>query len=335
MNFNWQFQYPQLLWALILVPVLFLFYLLYANWKKRAAKRIGDPKLVKKLIPSYSPFKSFAKFFLFITAVALGIIAIANPRVPDEGSSEVRKGIDFVIALDVSNSMLATDIPPNRLLHAKQAIQKLIAKSPDDRIALVLFAGSAYVQMPLTVDHSAARMFVGNANPTVITAQGTSLADALEKSRLAFSEETERYKSVILITDGETHDENALEVAQELAEKGIMINTIGLGSPTGATIIDPVTNLPKRDEQGQTIISQLNEQLLQQVSAITKGTYIHFNNADQASTLIRQQLDQIEKTALADTSLMTYKSYFMWLVAPMLLLLITDLIVTDRKKVKQ
>ncbi|MFN2456837.1 MAG: VWA domain-containing protein [Chitinophagaceae bacterium] len=332
---SWQFQYPQLIWALLLVPFLLLCYLLYIGWRKKTVKGIGEPKLVKKLFQTHSSLKSSLRFFLILIAVALGCVALMNPRTPDETFNEVRKGIDVVIALDVSNSMLATDISPNRLQQAKTIIKHLVDQLPNDRLGLVLFAGSAYVQMPLTIDHNSAHMLVAAAHPGLISGQGTAIADALEKSSLAFGEESERYKSIVLISDGETHDENAVGAAQKLAERGVMINTVGLGSAAGAAIIDPKTNSPKKDASGNVIISRLNQQLLQQIASVTKGTYVLFQNVGSTVSQIKTQLAQIETKALADTSLLSYKSFYLWFAGPMLLLLIMELFITDRKAVRE
>jgi Ca-activated chloride channel homolog len=293
---------------------------------------VGDERLVKKLIASHSPTKSLVRFICILLAMVAGVLSLANPMIPDESSSDAKKGIDIVVALDVSNSMLATDLPPDRMTRAKNFITRLIDEVPNDRIALVVFAGSAYVQMPLTFDRSAAKMYVSAAGPQSITAQGTSITEALEKSDVAFGETSERFKSVILITDGETHDQGALEKLPELASKGIMINTIGLGSPGGSTIIDPKTNQPKRDESGKVILSKLNEEILKQIAGATNGVYVHLVNAESGVQSILNQYKDIEKKALTDMSLLNYKTYYMWLAFPMLILLLSEFFITERKR---
>jgi Ca-activated chloride channel homolog len=330
---NWQYQYPEAFWLLLLIPLFILLFLLYTRWKNERVKKIGDPKLVKALFANYSSSKNKIKFSLLVIAFALGCLALTNPRKPDLLSGEARKGIDIVIALDVSNSMLAADIPPNRLTRAKQFISQLIENLQDDRIGLVVFAGNAYVQMPLTFDKDAAQMYMSAADPHLITAQGTSISDALIKSDLLFSEQSERFKSVILITDGETHDDNALQTAKDLSGKGIMINTVGIGSPEGSTIMDSSGNA-KKDPSGQVVISRLNEQILQQISTVTNGKYVHLDNADAAVKDVLSQFSQIEKKALGDTSLYNYNTYYSWLAIPMLLLLITELFLPDRKRLR-
>lgn len=331
---NYQFQYPEAFWALTGIPVFLLFYLSYILWRRWIAKKMGDPKLVKELYKNHSPLKATLRFFLLVIAFAAGCIAVANPRKPDTNMVEARKGIDIMIALDVSNSMLAADIKPNRLDNAKQLIFQLMKRQPDDRIGLVLFAGTAYVQMPLTFDRSAAENIVSVAAPSAFRSQGTAIGDALKKAELSFQEQSKRFKTVLLITDGETHDENALEMAKELVGYGIQINTIGIGSTGGASITDTVSGGIKKDLSGNVVVSKLNEPLLQQLAATTKGQYIHFTNAAEVSDILVQQLSQIEKKAIGDPSSFTYTSFYIWFALPMLLLMITEIFIPDRKKVK-
>lgn len=314
------------------MPLLLALYGAYLLWKKGTAKRIGDPRLVKELYKAHSPLKATVKFFLVLISFSLGCLALANPRRPDSTENEVRKGIDVLIALDISNSMLATDVSPNRLQQARAFIEKAMAAMPNDRIGLVVFAGHAYVQLPLTFDHGAAQMFVTTADPASIAAQGTAIGDALEKCNLAFGQESGKYKSIILITDGETHDEAALINAQNLAQKGVMINTVGIGSPGGATILDTATGSAKKDASGHIIITKLNEELLRQIAAATGGRYIHLQNTSSAVAQVQQQVAGIEKTALGDTSLFTYKTFYAWFALPMLLLLLVEIFFPDRKK---
>lgn len=330
---NYHFQYPLALWLLCLVPIFILLFIFYKAWKRKSIKRLGDPILVKQLFKGHSNAKEVIKLTLILLAFSFGCIALANPRLPDENSGEARKGIDIVIALDVSNSMNAIDIEPDRLSRAKQFISKLLEKLQDDRIGLVVFAGNAYVQMPLTFDKGAAALYTSSADPSQISSQGTSIGEAFEKAELLFAEEQERFKSVILITDGETHDEDALERLSDLASKGVMVNTVGIGSAEGSRIMNNLGK-PKTDASGNIVISKLNEPFLQQIAAATNGKYVHLQNSDAAVNEIIGQYAQIEKKALGDTSLLTYKTYYTWMVIPMLLFMITDIFFPDRKKIK-
>ena len=332
---NFQYQYPEAFWLLLLVPLLLLLYGADLLWQKRTTKRIGDERLVAALTKSHSTLKSRVKLFLFLFAFALGCLALANPRQPDDDSAEIRKGIDVVIALDVSNSMMATDVSPNRLTQAQKLLTSLIDKMPNDRIALVVFAGNAYTQMPLSTDHEAAKLFVSTANPGTVPEQGTAVADALLQSNAAFEEGTQRFKTIILVTDGETHDEDALPTAKELAKKGVMVNTVGLGSPAGASIIDTVSGGAKKDENGVVVISKLNEQLLQQVAEATNGTYVHLEAIGSALANLLEQYKNVDKKALVDTSGLSYESFYWWLLLPMFLFLLFELFLPDRKKSTQ
>jgi Ca-activated chloride channel homolog len=332
---NFQYQYPEAFWLLLLLPLLLSLYFFYQLWRKRTAQRIGDPKLVAALTQSHSNLKARTKFFLFLFAFALGCLALANPRQPDDSSAEIRKGIDVVVALDVSNSMLATDVAPNRLTQAQQLLTSLIDKMPNDRIGFVVFAGNAYTQMPLSTDHEAAKLFISTANPAAIPEQGTAIASALLQSNARFEEGSQRFKTIILVTDGETHDEDAVAIAKELANKGVMVNAVGLGSVAGSTILDTATGAPRKDEEGNVVVSKLNEDLLRQIAEATNGTYVHLQAVAPATTLLLDQYKDVEKKALVDTSGLTYESFYWWLLLPMFLLLVVELFLPDRKKIVQ
>ena len=332
---NFQYQYPEAFWLLLLVPLLAFLYVGYLLWQKRTVKKIGDERLVALLTRSHSTIKARIKFFLFLFAFALGCLALANPRKPDDASAEMRKGIDAVIALDVSNSMLATDVKPDRLTLAKKMLTALIDKMPNDRIGLVVFAGNAYTQMPLSTDHEAAKLFVSTASPGSVPEQGTVVADALLQSNAAFEEGSQRFKTIILVTDGESHDEDALPTARQLAKKGVMVNTIGLGSLSGSVILDTVTGSPRKDENGQVVLSKLNETLLHQVAEATNGTYIHLEATAPALANLLDQYKNVDKKALADTTSLSYDSFYWWFLLPMFLSLLFELFLPDRKKVAE
>ena len=238
---NFQFQNKNLfgLWLVLLALVVLFAAFLY--WKKKVRKRIGDEKLVNALTKNYSSKLFNWKFILIGFAMAAGILAAMNPGKFGDSGNVKRKGIDIAVAIDVSKSMLAADLAPNRLERAKQFVGKLMDELPDDRIALILFAGKAYMQMPLTTDHGAAKLFVSAASPDAVPQQGTVISDAMDMSARAFSATDKRFKTIILITDGEDHDNDAEKMAKELSERGVMINTIGVGSAEGAVIPDPLT----------------------------------------------------------------------------------------------
>lgn len=294
---------------------------------------MGDKKLVKQLISNFSQTLFSVKFIILLLAIAAAVGAVMNLRRPADGDGIARKGIDVVIALDVSKSMLATDLQPNRLERAKQFINKLMNAMPDDRIGLVLFAGKAYMQMPLTTDHRAAQMFVSAASPDAVPQQGTVISDALKMSADAFNTAERRFKAVVLLSDGESHDEDAVKTAKDLAGQGMMINTVGIGSPEGSTIFDPATGENKKDETGATVVSRLNEDALKQIADNTNGAYIRLQDSDEAVSVMKKQLSQIESKAYGDVSLMNFKTYYWWFAGAMLIFLLVENFIPERKKV--
>jgi Ca-activated chloride channel family protein len=329
---NLQFQHKELIWLVAGIGILLILFFGLLQWKKKVKKRIGDERLVNLLISNFSPKLFTSKFILLSAAFAIGIIAAMNPRKPGDADNFNRKGIDVAIALDVSKSMLATDISPSRLERAKQFVNKLINEMPDDRIALVLFAGKAYLQMPLTVDHNAAQMFISTATPDAVPQQGTVISDALKMSADVFNSTDKKYKTVILISDGEDHDEDAVTTAKSMAEQGIMINTIGIGSPGGAEIIEPATGQAKKDEEGNTVISKLNEEELKTIAGSANGIYVHLQSSDEAVVALKNHLSQIDRKVFSDVSMMSFRNYFPWFAAAMFILLIVEIFIPERKK---
>ncbi|HNU13125.1 MAG TPA: VWA domain-containing protein [Chitinophagaceae bacterium] len=329
---NWQFQYNEFVWLFVAIAILVGLFLYLLRWKGNTLNKIGDKKLVKLLIDNFSSKGFIVKFILLILAIATGIIAVMNPRVPGDTDGVERKGIDVAIALDVSKSMLAADLAPNRLERAKQFVNKLINEMPNDRIALILFAGKAYLQMPLTVDHGAASLFISSATPDAVPQQGTVISDALKMSAGVFNSAEKRFKTVVLISDGEDHDADAISTAKDLAAQGVMINAIGIGSPDGSSIVDPATGQNKRDEAGNTIISKLNEEGLKEIAQYTNGIYIRLQNSDDAIASIKSQLSQIERKAFGDVSQMNFKTYYIWFAVAMFILLLAENLIPERKK---
>lgn len=329
-----QFQHIEFLIGLVLVPVLLVLFFLLLRWKKEKVKKIGDERLVKELIKSFSPLKFTLRFVLFLLAFALVIIGAANLQKPGGMEKINRKGVDVMIAMDVSKSMLAQDIKPNRLERAKQLVNKLMEKMENDRIGLVLFAGRAYMQMPLTTDHSAARMYIQNAGPAVVPTQGTVIAEALKMANNAFNSKDRKYKSIVVISDGEDHDPEALKYTEALVKNGVMVNSVGIGSPDGVPLIDPATNELRKDAQGNAIVTRLNEAELQQLAQQTKGIYVRLDDTDEAAGQIMAQLNTIEQTSPGDQAFMSYKSYFQWFLAAALLFLLLEFFIPERKKVK-
>ncbi|MEP6584236.1 MAG: VWA domain-containing protein [Ginsengibacter sp.] len=329
------FQYIEYLLAFAAIPVIILLFMLVTRWKKKAAKKIGDPVLVKQLTANYSSKKFSFKFVLFSLAFALCIVAVAGLVIPDGKQKVNRKGIDLMFALDVSKSMLAQDIKPNRLERAKQVITNIINNSPDDRIGLVVFAGRAYLQMPMTIDHAAARMYLSSASPDDIPTQGTVISQALKMSGAAFNPKDKTYKAIILLSDGEDHDKDALKVVKQLTGDGIMINTIGIGSAQGAPIADPETNSYKIDEKGDVVISKLNEQELSNIAAKGNGIYEHYTTTQSVVSGIKNKLAGIGETVITDKSFDSYRQFFQYFLAAAFIFLIIEFFISEKKKISK
>ncbi|PWT77434.1 MAG: hypothetical protein C5B59_04050 [Bacteroidetes bacterium] len=328
-----RFQHIEYLSALLAIPLLILLFLWVLQWKKKVKKKIGDQELVDQLVRNYSPFKFMVKFLLALVAILGIILGAANLQKKGGVENVSRAGVDVMLVLDVSKSMLAQDIKPSRLDKAKQFLLRLLDKLENDRVGLVLFAGRAYMQMPLSSDLSAARMYIQTAGPDVVPTQGTVIADALQMANNAFNNSTHKFKAIVLISDGEDHDPDALKTAKRLAEDGVMISTIGIGSPEGSTITDPVTRESKKDENGQIVISKLNEAELSQIADATNGIYIRLDNLDDALITLTQRLDGIEKRALTEADYVSYKSFFQWFLGAALLLILIEFFLPERRKI--
>ena len=329
-----QFQYIQLLVLLVLVPVIAVMYLHARRKKKRTITKIGDPELVSQLMGSYNHKGFLQKFLLVSVAMASLVIALANMRVPKGSEKISRNGIDVMIALDVSKSMLAQDVQPTRLDRAKQLLSRLIDKLANDRIGIVIFAGKAYLQMPLTGDHAATKMYLSSASTESVPTQGTVIGDALKMCYASFNTKEKKYKAVLLISDGEDHDENALQTADQMAGEGIVINTIGIGSPQGAPIPDASTGQMKTDEEGNTVISRLNEEELKSIAEKGNGIYMLYNNTEEVASRIAAQLATMDQRTVKDDSLINYKSYAQWFLALALLMLVIELFIREMKRIK-
>jgi Ca-activated chloride channel homolog len=326
------FQHPEYFIGLILIPLLVFLYYQLIGWKKKLGKKIGDPALVAQLVKSFSSRNFLLKFVLICVAVFFLVAGLANLRARGSAENISRQGVDVMIVLDVSKSMLAQDVKPSRLDKAKQLLYRLIDHLQNDRIGMILFAGRAYMQMPLTTDHGAAKLYISEAGPDAVPTQGTVFAEALTMANNSFNQNEHKYKAVVLISDGEDHDPDALKVAKQMADDGVMVNTVGIGSPEGSIIIDPETKQPKKDNQGNTVISKLNEQELTSISDATNGIYIHLENLEDATITLSQRLDSIEKRALADSEFVNFKNYFPWFIGLAGVLLILELFIPERKR---
>jgi tetratricopeptide (TPR) repeat protein len=330
-----RFQYIEFLLALAAIPVLILLFVLVLYWKKKTIKKIGDARLVKEMIKNYSAQRFALKFVLIIAAFAAGVFALANLRSPLGSQKVSRNGIDVMVAIDVSKSMLAQDVKPTRLDRAKQALGKLIDKLSNDRIGIVVFAGKAYLQMPLTGDHSAAKMYLNSATPDIVPTQGTVISEALKMCYASFNAKEKKYKSVILISDGEDHDEEAVKVAGQMAGEGVVINTIGIGSPDGGTIFDPATGETKKDNEGNVVITKLNEVELMRIAEKGNGVYQLYNSTDEVVAKLEAQLNSMDQRTVTEDSLVNYESFFQYFLLLSLLLLVIEMLISERVNVNK
>ncbi len=330
-----EFQNTYLLFLLALVPLAWLLYLFARNRKKKNLQKLGDPELVAQLLEPYNK-QSFPKKFIYIAAALLVLIlAIANLRLPTGSQKVDRTGIDVMIAMDVSKSMLAKDIQPNRLERAKQLLSRLIDRLGNNRVGIVIFAGKAYLQMPLTGDLAAAKMYLSSASTASVPTQGTVIADALKMCYASFNNKEKKYKAVILISDGEDHDEAAVKTAQQMAQEGVSIYTVGIGSPGGAPIPDEATGQFKTDEAGNTVISRLNEDELKAIATKGNGAYQLFTNTETVVNNLEAQLASMDQSTVKDDSLVNYQSFYQLFLALALLLLLLELFVSEMKNNKR
>lgn len=327
-----EFQYIEFFLLLLVIPVLIAVFYLSVKRKKSIALKIGDPELVKQMTSDYNGSAYLKKFILVLVAVILLVFCLANLRTRAGEQKVSRNGIDLMIAIDVSKSMLAQDIKPSRLERARQFLSRLIDKLGNNRVGIVIFAGKAYLQMPLTADHAAAKMYISSASTESVPTQGTVIGDALKMCFASFNGEEKKYKAVVLITDGEDHDESAIKVAEQMARSGVIIHTVGMGSLQGVPLPDETTNDYKKDNEGNTVITKLNQELLQTIAQKGNGIYQLFQNTEATTAGILTQLDNMEQRAITDDSLVNFKSFFQWFLLAVLLALLIEFFMSERKR---
>ena len=326
-----RFANIEMLYLLALLPVFIVIYILIFSRYKSAIKRFGSLPVMNLLMPERSIAKRHWKFVFFILALSMLIIALARPQFGSKLEEIKREGIEIIIALDVSNSMRAEDIKPNRLERAKQAIITLLDKLDDDRIGLIVFAGDAYTQIPLTTDYRSARLFLSNIQPNIVSKQGTAIGSAIELGMRSFSQSEESAKVIVIISDGENHESNAIEAAKAASEKGIKIFTIGMGSNEGSPIPEKGQAGFVKDRQGNVVISRMNAEMLSKIAAAGDGEYFTASNSNVGLNRLYNNLDKLQKAELESTSYSEYDDqyhYFLWVA---LVFLLIDFLLTERK----
>jgi len=329
-----RFAHTDYFYALLLIGVFLIIFLMYTRWKKRAKKRFGDAKVVDGLMPLVSTGKPVFKFVLVIVAFVFLVFGIVNPQVGTKLEKVKREGIDLMLVLDVSNSMLAEDIKPNRLERAKMAISTLIDQLQGDRLGIIIFAGNAYKQLPLTTDYAAAKLFLSAVDTKIVPTQGTAIGEAIDMSVVSFDEK-EHNKAIIIITDGENHEDDAVSEARKAAEQGIRVFTIGMGLPDGAPI--PLYNAYgtqtgfKKDREGKTVITKLNENMLREIAAAGDGAYAQANNSSTGLKKIFDEISGIEKGEIESKQFTDYEDRFQIFLAVALVFLLIELLIATRK----
>ena len=329
-----RFAHPEYLYALAVLPVILILFLLMASWKKRARLRLGEQVLIDRLADVHSRSKPILKLILSLTALTLIILACANPQIGTRLEEVKREGVDIIIALDVSNSMKAEDIRPNRLERSKQSISRLLDGLENDRIGMIVFAGQAFVQLPITSDYAAAKLFLQSIETDIIPAQGTCIGCAIDLAETSFTGNDNKHKALIIITDGENHEEDAVEAAKKAHEKGIIIHTIGMGTVNGAPI--PIFRNGvqvdfQKDHDGNTVITKLETLTLERIAAEGKGVFIQASNNDDGLNSIFNQISKMEKKSFGTKQFTGFEDRFQYFLAAGLLLLLLEYTVTGRK----
>lgn len=329
-----RFGSPHYLYLLVLIPILIALYIYFRIQRKKAIREFGNPEILESLMPSASKSRPNLKFIILITALAFLIIGIARPQFGAKLQKIKRKGIELVIALDVSNSMLAEDIQPNRLEKAKRAIAKLTERLSNDKIGLIVFAGDAYTQIPITTDYTSAKLFLSSISPDIVPTQGTAIGSAIDLAMKSFTPESETSKAIIVITDGENHEDDAVEMAKLAAENNIVVHTIGMGLPQGGPI--PVANAYgqkdfRRDKEGQVIVTKLDEKMLQEIATAGKGTYTRANNTEVGINSVFDEINKMEKSELESRVYSDYNDQFFYFIAIALALVIIEYCVMENK----
>ena len=324
-----RFANPHILYLLLMVPVAVALFIFAQVRRRRRLERFASSSLLAQLTPSASPARVRTKFILYTLAVVFLILAAARPQVGSKLREEHQKGIEMMLVVDVSNSMLAEDFEPNRLDRTKFAIDRVVESMKQDRIGVVAFAGEAQVQLPITSDYRMARAFARKLSPAMVRTQGTDLGAAIKLASMSFSSQSEGSRVMILITDGENHESDALEAAQAAAEKGIAIYTIGIGTPEGAPIMIGGDYLT--DENGDMVVSKLDEKMLQEIASATGGAYVRATKQSIGLKEIVDRLKELDESDLATTRFEAFDEQYQYPLALALLLLLIEWLILDRR----
>ncbi|QIK58711.1 VWA domain-containing protein [Dysgonomonas sp. HDW5A] len=327
-----RFANPEYLYLLFILPVLVVGFILLNMQKLKSVKKLGDLKLIKRLMPELSLKRSYLKFWLIFAVIVFGIIVAARPQFGTKIEKVDKKGIELVIAIDVSNSMLARDVNPDRLSKAKQILTRIIDERKNDKVAIVVFAGEAYVQLPMTTDIQSAKIFLENIDPSLVPVQGTVIGSAINIAMNSFTNDKEVDKSIILITDGEDHEDNGVQLAEQAASAGIQINVVGVGTPEGSPVpMSATSNEMKKDNEGNIVVTKLNEEMCKQIAQAGKGMYVRADNSNNALKSLQAELDKLQKKNVEGSAYSEYDEKFQFFAWCMLVLLLVEICIFDKK----
>ncbi len=328
-----RFEHAEHLYALGIIPILIIFFLMAWVARKRLLERFADSSLLGALAPEISKYKHIVKFLLLAVALCFLVIGWANPQWGSKKEKVKRKSADVFIALDISRSMLAEDVRPSRIERARKFATRLVDELKGERIGTIIFAGNAYLQMPLTTDYAAAKLFIRSANPDQAPAQGTAIADAIELAERAFQDDNKHHKAIIIITDGENHDEVALTKAREANDNGMLIFTVGVGTPEGGYIPMNVNGRRsfKKDRSGNIVTTKLNQQMLHDLAQAGDGQYFNLVDGDLVLKTLNNRIDKIEKTEMEQRSFSEFESYFQYFIGFALFLILIEFFISYQR----
>ncbi len=327
-----RFAHPGLLYLLIVILLLVVFYVVMVGKKRKAIAEFGNPELLKPLMPLLSFKRGTWKFVMLMLALAFVILGVAGPQFGSKLQQVKKKGVELMIVLDVSNSMMAQDIKPSRLEKAKMAISRMVEKLSDDKVGLVVFAGDAYVQLPITTDYSSAKLFLSGINTDIVPVQGTAIGSAIDLAARSFTPEAETSKAIIVITDGENHQDDAIIAAKRAHEKGIVVHTIGMGLEQGAPIPQKgASGQFMKDGQGNVVISKLDENTLQEVAKAGEGVYVRASNTDVGLNQLLDEVNQMEKTLLEERVYSDYAEKYQYFLSVGLFFIWVEFMILGRK----
>lgn len=326
-----RFEEPTYLYLLLLLPFLAAFYL-YSNYRRRKAiRKFGDLVLMAQLMPDVSKYRPDVKFWLVFAAIGLFAVLLARPQFGSKLETVKRQGVEVMIALDISNSMLAQDVQPSRLEKAKRLVAQLVDKMENDKVGMIVFAGDAFTQLPITSDYISAKMFLESINPSLISKQGTAIGAAINLATRSFTPQEGVGRAVIVITDGENHEGGAVEAAKAAAEKGIQVSVLGVGMPDGAPIPVEGTNDFRRDRDGNVVVTRLNEQMCQEIAQAGDGIYVRVDNSNAAQKVIAQEINKMAKADVETQVYTEFNEQFQAVAWIILLLLLAEMLILERK----